>query len=69
MKNPLPPFPVAFLLLTTSLLGNIENWLYRLAWPRGRFLPDPKVPVKWSLNENLVWKTPIPGKGHASPIV
>ena len=25
--------------------------------------------MKWSLPENLVWKVPVPGKGHASPII
>ncbi|MCP4730034.1 MAG: PQQ-binding-like beta-propeller repeat protein, partial [Roseibacillus sp.] len=31
--------------------------------------PDKVVPLKWSVEKNTVWKTPLPGKGHASPIV
>jgi hypothetical protein len=27
------------------------------------------VPTRWSDTENIVWKTAIPGEGHASPIV
>ena len=27
------------------------------------------LPTKWSETENIVWKTPIPGRGHSSPIV
>lgn len=27
------------------------------------------LPLKWSATENIAWKTPIPGKGHSSPIV
>jgi outer membrane protein assembly factor BamB len=27
------------------------------------------VPVTWSATENVLWKTPIPGRGHASPTV
>lgn len=27
------------------------------------------VPTHWSATENIAWKTPIPGTGHASPIV
>ena len=29
------------------------------------------MPIRWNGKEgqNIVWKTPIPGKGHASPIV
>lgn len=32
---------------------------------------DPKSPppTAWSDKENVVWKTPIPGRGHGSPIV
>ena len=28
-----------------------------------------KPPLKWSATENIVWKTPIRGRGHGSPIV
>jgi outer membrane protein assembly factor BamB len=31
--------------------------------------PDPLPPLHWSDSEHVVWKTPIPGKGHGSPIV
>jgi len=27
------------------------------------------LPIRWSDTENVAWKTPIPGKGHSSPIV
>ncbi len=27
------------------------------------------IPLKWSKTENVLWKTPLPGKGHSSPIV
>jgi outer membrane protein assembly factor BamB len=30
---------------------------------------DTGYPTRWAANENIVWKTPIPGKGHSSPIV
>lgn len=30
--------------------------------------PETDVPVRWSATENIAWKTPIPGKGHSSPI-
>jgi len=46
-----------------------ENWP---AWrgPRGDGTSLEKdVPVNWSATESIVWKVPIPGKGHASPIV
>lgn len=28
-----------------------------------------KLPIQWSETENIVWKIPIPGRGHGSPIV
>ena len=49
--------------------GGAENWP---GWrgPRGDgSTADPNLPVKWSLEENLQWKTELPGKGHSSPIV
>lgn len=30
---------------------------------------DQKPPLKWSATENVLWKTPVPGRGHGSPIV
>ncbi len=27
------------------------------------------VPTKWSETESVIWKTPVPGRGHSSPIV
>lgn len=27
------------------------------------------VPLRWSATSNVAWKTPIPGKGHSSPVV
>ncbi|HWG42730.1 MAG TPA: hypothetical protein VN688_08085 [Gemmataceae bacterium] len=43
-------------------------------WPRFRspnsagIAADKNVPVKW-MADNILWKTPIPGIGHSSPIV
>ena len=58
-------------MLAAALLPALraENWP---AWrgPRGDGTSIEKnVPVKWSAAENVVWKVPLPGKGHASPIV
>jgi outer membrane protein assembly factor BamB len=30
---------------------------------------ETNLPLRWSATENIAWKTPIPGKGHSSPIV
>jgi outer membrane protein assembly factor BamB len=46
-----------------------ENWP---GWrgPRGDGTShESPVPIRWSATENIAWKVPIPGSGHASPIV
>ena len=64
--------PAARFLLTLLLLPialRAENWPQ---W-RGPRLdgtsPDRTLPVQWSATENIAWRTPLPGEGHASPIV
>lgn len=27
------------------------------------------IPTRWSTTQNVLWKTPVPGRGHSSPIV
>lgn len=43
------------------------------AWrgPFGNGVADPqqKPPTEWSTSKNVLWKAPIPGKGHGSPTV
>ena len=31
--------------------------------------PDANPPVEWAEDKNIRWKTPIPGRGHSSPVV
>ncbi len=31
--------------------------------------PDQSAPVKWSETENVIWKSPVPGRGHSSPSI
>jgi outer membrane protein assembly factor BamB len=56
-----------FLLSLSGLVGAAD-------WPRFRgpngagIAVDKDVPVKWT-EQNVLWKTPIPGIGHSSPIV
>jgi outer membrane protein assembly factor BamB len=43
-------------------------------WPGWRgdgrgISPEKNLPLKWSEDEGIKWKTPIPGAGHSSPIV
>lgn len=56
-------------LVSASLTAPAENWP---AW-RGPRLDgtssEQGVPVKWGATDNLLWQAPLPGLGHASPIV
>jgi len=57
------------LILIFSDAALAENWP---GWrgPRGDGTSlEKNVPIRWSGTQNVVWKVPIPGKGHASPIV
>ncbi|UCG57809.1 MAG: PQQ-binding-like beta-propeller repeat protein [Phycisphaerales bacterium] len=50
-------------------LASGENWP---GWrgPRGDGTSlEKNVPIKWSGEDNVVWKVPVAGKGHASPII
>lgn len=29
----------------------------------------PKVPLQWSETQNVIWKVPLPGRGHSSPTI
>lgn len=51
-----------------------SEWVFAENWPgwRGNGLgisSEKNLPLKWGEEENIRWKTPIPGAGHSSPIV
>jgi outer membrane protein assembly factor BamB len=60
---------IAIALSVLSARAWAENWpMWR--GPRGDGTSlEKNVPVQWTTEQNIAWKTPIPGKGHASPIV
>ncbi|MBI3404818.1 MAG: PQQ-binding-like beta-propeller repeat protein, partial [Acidobacteria bacterium] len=46
------------------------------AWPGWRGGPEARgvssetgIPDTWSTTQNVAWKTPIPGRGHSSPVI
>ncbi|MDP4938154.1 MAG: hypothetical protein NWR21_02460, partial [Verrucomicrobiales bacterium] len=62
-----------FLLIALIFTGHAtaaENWP---GWrgPRGdgTVLDAPNLPVAFSVSEDTIWKTAIPGIGHASPVI
>jgi outer membrane protein assembly factor BamB len=55
-----------FLLPTAAPAGDWPSW----RGPHGDGSSDESnLPLRWSGTENVQWKTPIPGKGHSSPVV
>jgi len=61
---------VATLLATTISVATGEDWN---GWrgPRhdGTAAADQSLPTEWSADKNILWKAPIPGRGHSSPTV
>src|SRR5262249_45091588 len=56
------------LLLSGCYAASAADWP-RFRGPNGTGITNDKdVPVKWT-EQNVLWKTPIPGIGHSSPIV
>lgn len=61
-------FCIAFSLTLVDPV-NAGNWM-RFRGPNGQGISsEKKLPVTWSADDNIVWKTSIPGKGWSSPIV
>jgi len=59
------------LLLVTALLGtaaSAADWP-RFRGPNGAGVGGSAVPLEWSAEKNLRWRTPLPGPGSSSPIV
>ena len=57
------------LLTLAANLALAENWP---CWrgPRGDGTSlEKEPPTRWSLTENVVWRTAVPGEGHSSPII
>jgi outer membrane protein assembly factor BamB len=49
--------------------GSGENWTsYRGPADQG-YCGSAALPVRWSEGENVVWKTPLPGKAWSSPVI
>jgi outer membrane protein assembly factor BamB len=63
---------IAVVMSAVSLIS--AGQIFAQDWPGwrgdGRGISDEKnLPLRWSEDEGVKWKTPIPGAGHSSPIV
>jgi hypothetical protein len=63
----------ALILPATTSAATVDPALDWPAWRGptrdGIATPGQNPPTHWSETENIVWKTPIPGRGHSSPTI
>lgn len=66
----------SFALLAASLLILAASPIFGSDWkqwrgPLGNNAAEPgqEIPVEWGDSKNVIWKVPVPGRGHSSPIV
>ena len=54
-----------------STLASAQDDWSRWRGPSGNGIAvaDQQPPTSWSADQNVVWKVPVPGRGHSSPIV
>jgi len=70
-----PPCGMLLTIATLTFVPGVDGLGGPTAWPRfrgpdaGGVADDPRLPVRWGPDENVVWKTEIPGSGWSSPIV
>ena len=66
MKHLLVLIPITIAAGTTLLAGNWPGWRGPTA---NGISTDKNLAVKWSTNENVRWRAPLPERGNSSPIV
>jgi outer membrane protein assembly factor BamB len=60
------PYVLSPPLRSTAASANWPQW----RGPDGAGVSgDSKLPSEWGPDRNILWKTPVPGRGHSSPIV
>ena len=56
-------------LITAGLVKAQENWPHWRGPHHNGINDSTSLPMKWSLTENIVWKTPLPSWSAATPII
>lgn len=63
------PTGLGILLLCISSIATADEWL-QWRGPHGNgTTTNQSPPVRWDQSTNLLWKSPVPGRGHSSPII
>ena len=58
-----------FLLLALHLIAGSGDWPGWRGPSSNGISPLKDLPTAWSPDRNISWKTPVPGRGHSSPVV
>ncbi len=66
--EPIKALPIAKSNAKPINVGELDWHLWRGQQQTG-IAVEQTAPVSWSENENVLWKSPVPGKGHSSPII
>jgi len=55
--------------VATGFAAPRSNWSQWRGPDGNGISTETNVPIEWSANKNIKWKTAVPGRGHSSPIV
>ena len=61
--------PLLLLLALSRLAAEAQDWP-EFRGPTGQGISTERgLPLEWSESRNVIWKTPVPGRGWSSPVV
>ena len=55
--------------LFLAVLAWAENWPQWRGPRMDGTSTETAIPIRWSATENILWKTPIPGRGYSTAII
>ena len=62
-------FTIALCVISVTTASGADEWP-QFRGPGGQgHSSAARLPLTWSETENVVWKTPLPGEGHSSPVI
>jgi len=69
MKLSMARLVLGFVAVASLAHAGNEEWSGWRGPRRDGTSTETGFPLKWSATEGVLWKVPIPGKGHSSPVV
>src|SRR5947209_7828499 len=68
-RSPLRRTLAIVALLTVAIALPAADWAQFRGSDNSGVSPEVGIPVKWSAQEGLRWKTPLPGRGLSNPVI